>query len=490
MSRRIALSLVSHTNVGKTTLARTLLGRDIGEVRDAPHVTEFADEHVLIDLPDGAALCLWDTPGFGDTARLAQRLRSADRPLGWLLSQVWDRVADRPFWSTQQALRHVRTQSDVVLYLVNAAESPAAAGYVAPEMELLAWIGKPVLVLLNQLGAPRPAADEAAEVECWRAHLAGQPLVRGVLPMDAFARCWVQELTLLHAVEAALEGDARVAMARLRHAWAAQREAQFVDAMALVAASLARIAVARETVADSGRLRDAARRIGRALGIARVADDPATIAQQALAAALDAEVRDNTGALIALHGLRGQAEGEILQRVAAHFELRLPLPEGKAAALGGLLTGALTGLKADLATGGLTLGGGLLAGGVLGALGGAGAARAVNLLRGLEHGWAGWSDEALTPMTEAALLRYLAVAHFGRGRGDWAAGESPPHWRAVVSEALAPHGAALAAIWRRRGDASALAHELQPLLLAATRSALRRLYPGAAVDDGSAQGSR
>ena len=36
---RIALSLISHTNAGKTTLARTLLGRDIGEVRDAPHVT-------------------------------------------------------------------------------------------------------------------------------------------------------------------------------------------------------------------------------------------------------------------------------------------------------------------------------------------------------------------------------------------------------------------------------------------------------------------
>ena len=31
---RIHLSLVSHTNIGKTTLARTLLGRDIGEVAD------------------------------------------------------------------------------------------------------------------------------------------------------------------------------------------------------------------------------------------------------------------------------------------------------------------------------------------------------------------------------------------------------------------------------------------------------------------------
>ena len=29
-----------------------------------------------------------------------------------------------------------------MLYLVNAAESPEAAGYVAPEMELLGWIGQ------------------------------------------------------------------------------------------------------------------------------------------------------------------------------------------------------------------------------------------------------------------------------------------------------------------------------------------------------------
>ena len=36
----VTLSLVSHTNVGKTTLARTLLRQDVGEVRDQAHVTE------------------------------------------------------------------------------------------------------------------------------------------------------------------------------------------------------------------------------------------------------------------------------------------------------------------------------------------------------------------------------------------------------------------------------------------------------------------
>ena len=37
---RINLSLISHTNVGKTTLTRTLLMDDVGSVDDRAHVTE------------------------------------------------------------------------------------------------------------------------------------------------------------------------------------------------------------------------------------------------------------------------------------------------------------------------------------------------------------------------------------------------------------------------------------------------------------------
>ena len=160
----LSLSLVSHTNVGKTTLARTLLGRDVGEVRDAPHVTEFADVYTMIETPQGERLRLWDTPGFGDSVRLARRLRERSNPLGWFISEVWDRWRDRPLWSSQQALRNVRDEADVMLYLVNAAESPEAAGYVEHEMALLRWVGKPVIVLLNQLGAPREAALEEADL--------------------------------------------------------------------------------------------------------------------------------------------------------------------------------------------------------------------------------------------------------------------------------------------------------------------------------------
>ncbi|MEO6030648.1 MAG: GTPase domain-containing protein [Burkholderiaceae bacterium] len=515
----VSLSLVSHTNAGKTTLARTLLGRDIGEIRDAPHVTEFADVYTMLETPQGDALQLWDTPGFGDSVRLAKRLRSLASPMGWFLSEVWDRWRDRSFWASQQALRNVRDEADVMLYLVNAAEAPEAAGYVKSEMELLAWVDKPVIVLLNQLGAPREAALEAAEIERWRVHLAPYPQVRAVLPLDAFARCWVQELTLLRAIEDALgaqdgvddphafarngnvgartspdsgaEGAAvkRARMARLRAAWQGQRLQTFEAAMASLARHLARSASLFEVVPDDGfgtALRARLRNAGAALGVGRTTETSATAqAQQSLAQRLDAEVRANTQELIALHGLSGSAHGEILARLASQFDLRLRWDERKAALWGGVLSGALVGLKADLASGGLTLGGGMIAGGVLGALGAAGLARCVNLVRGTDRSWLTWNAEALDRMVEAALLRYLAVAHFGRGRGDWAEGEAPPHWQGVVEQVLAPQHEALTLLWEGRDprhdgsdECERLAAAIEPRVRDAASKALCTLYPG------------
>ena len=500
----LSLSLVSHTNAGKTTLARTLLGRDVGTVRDAPHVTEFADVFTMLETLHGEQLLLWDTPGFGDSLRLVKRLRAAGNPLGnplgWFMSQVWDRWRDRAFWASQQAMRNVRDEADVMLYLVNASEAPEAAGYVQPEMELLGWIDKPVIVLLNQLGAPTDAALEAAELERWRRHLDPHPHVRAVLPLDAFARCWVQEGTLLSAIEAVLAGERRALMQRLHAAWRAQRQHTFDAAMQSLAHSLARLAGAAERVPDAGsfnaRLRQVGSAIGIATGIKGAEQTPTALAQKALAQRLDAEVRASTGELIALHGLEGQAQGEILTRLATHFEMRLRLDEGKAALWGGMVSGALVGLKADILSGGLTLGGGLLAGGLIGALGAAGLARCVNLVRGTDQSWVAWNAQALDQMLEAALLRYLAVAHFGRGRGDWAQGESPPHWREVIQRALEPQREAISLVWSERdalgnggnsGAAQAEAERLsaaalQPIVAQAAMDALRILYPGAVPD--------
>ena len=92
--QRIQVALLSHTNAGKTTLARTLLRQDIGAVMDRAHVTETAESHVLLRTEGGDEFVLWDTPGFGDSVRLLRRLEQSGQPIGWFLSQLWDRFAE------------------------------------------------------------------------------------------------------------------------------------------------------------------------------------------------------------------------------------------------------------------------------------------------------------------------------------------------------------------------------------------------------------
>ena len=45
-------------------------------------------------------------------------------------------------------------------------------------------------------------------------------------------------------------------------------------------------------------------------------------------------------------------------------------------------------------------------------------------------------------------MRYLAVAHFGRGRGDFVENGHPPHWRPAVEQAVGAEAEALRDIWK------------------------------------------
>ncbi|MEP7063670.1 MAG: DUF3482 domain-containing protein [Betaproteobacteria bacterium] len=476
----IALSLISHTNAGKTTLARTLVGRDVGSVRDAQHVTQESTAYPLIETQDGESMLLWDTPGFGDSARLVRRLAQQGNPIGWLLSQVWDRFRDRTLFLSQQAVRNVRDQADVVLYLVNASEAPADAGYLAPELDILEWIGKPVIVLINQTGPPRQRDEEAAQEAVWRDALGPRAIIRAVATLDAFTRCWVQEIALLDLVGDALPETRRALNARLTDAWQARRLAQFDQAMEALAVPIAAAACDRQPLANAnagGALRD----IGRSLGMG---NDPAKRAKARasaeLAKRLDNSLRSSTDQLIALYELDGRAGGDVLARLATGVTLDAPMSESKAALMGGAVSGALTGLAADLAAGGLTFGAGMLAGAVLGALGGAGIARGMNLARGKSGTALRWDDAFLSGLVTSALLRYLAVAHYGRGRGEWAEGEYPPFWPALVAQIVDARRDRLAMLWSKREpacDAAVITNGLHDLLHDAAWETLDRLYP-------------
>ena len=240
-------------------------------------------------------------------------------------------------------------------------------------------MGKPVLVLLNQTGPPRAPDEEADDVARWRdGARARTRMVRGVLALDAFARCWVQEFALF-------DGDRRrccrpsgaPAFARLAAAWRARRWAQFDAAMAALAQPVAAAVVrarrraaarrccagsaprsaSRDDTADATTRRRAARR------------SRATRSTPIMRAAMERADRDPRTRRAARPPKSRRASPSDLAREG-------PVDEGKAAAVGGIVSGAVTGLAADLAAGGLTFGAGMLTGALLGALGGAGIARA------------------------------------------------------------------------------------------------------------------
>ena len=489
----IALSLVSHTNVGKTTLARTLLGRDIGEVRNAEHVTHTAERHVLVESLQGDTLErleLWDTPGFGDSERLAKRLAQGNNAMAWFMSEVWDRLQNRDFWFSQRAVRNILDEADVVLYLINASEAPGDVAYLDAELKVLDLIGKPVIVLLNQLGQPSMPEQATAELQRWTARVSTSVCVKEVLLLDAFTRCWVQEGRLLQAIASVLP-NRQAQFARLNTAWQVRNRQRWQAAMDVLAQRLSRAALDREVLADAGwtdRLKEAGAVLGKAMGLPGDAPkSPKELAMTRLAQRLDADIRTSMDALIALHGLDGHASSALLTRLAEHyanFALQAPQSEGKAALWGGVVTGALMGLKADILSGGLTLGGGMLAGGVLGALGGAGLARGYNLVKGVDVPTLAWTPEVLDDLTRSALLGYLAVAHFGRGRGAWIDAEPPAFWLERIDAALSSQLDVLHGLWASAAESHAspkFQAQLLAILVQTSQTLLLSLYPDTPV---------
>jgi hypothetical protein len=464
--RTLTLSLISHTNVGKTTLVRTLLRRDVGEVLDEPHVTDVSEMFTLADEAAGRVV-LWDTPGFGDSVRLLRLLRRQDNPLGWILTQVWDRFADRPLWCSQQAVRNARDEADVILYLVNAAEDPEMTGYVDAEMQVLAWIGRPVIVVLNQTGAPRSAGERRADETRWGSHLAAYGVVRDVMDLDAFTRCWIQEGLLLERIRAVLPPDRQPLMDVLLQRWRADSLATFDASMRSLARMLVAMAADHETLprgAGAGRARR------RALGT--------------LARHVESALRASTAEVVALQGLEGKAAVQVqarLEDVSGPDEAPEPW---KAGIVGGVAGGALGGLAADLAAGGLTFGAGTVLGALLGAMGLGGLAWGYQMLESGGESRVTWSTDFLARQSRDALLRYLAAAHFGRGAGAYREVEQPAFWREAAEVAVKRRRAALDGIWQRAREEGGrpvldrLEVQLLEQLRAAVVDVLVEMYPG------------
>jgi hypothetical protein len=334
-------------------------------------------------------------------------------------------------------------------------------------------------LILNQTGPPQEREERARDEALWRAAATAWSPVRDVLALDAFARCWVEEGLLFERAAALLSGEQRALAERLGAAWRRRSLEVFRESMALLGAELARAAADREAIVAGG------------FGRSR------SEAMKALARRFEEGIERLGARWIALHGLEGRAAIELRTALEDYRGARSTVSPERAGIVGGIVSGIAGGLAADVASGGLTLGGGMLLGALIGGFGAAGLARAYTRVRGGRHPELAWSESLLERGAAELLLRYLAVAHAGRGQGAYREREHPRFWRQAVEEALSRRRAELRAAF---GDAraaagavgvvgalpgapgvsGAVARTLAALAADATREVLARFYPAAA----------
>ncbi len=463
---RVQLALYAHRDEDRAALLRVLL-RQADAALPATSLGP-GQSHLLLETAGGEVLRLLELPQAGEQA--AQLPQQPER-------SAWSRFLDtvRSRLSTVANAAELATPAgdgiDVVLHVVGSVADLTAGA------SLLQSLGKPVLVLLAA------SADDPSSGEL-RTRCEADPGAGGsspvVLGFDQFARCWAQERVLLDAIGRCLPDYKEQGYARVVAAWNQRHLGDLRESMVVIARHLD---VAARQVEDLGRaphpLVSLVKRGERDAQDRRTVDATAAVVER-----LRQSDSEATASLLRLNRVSGVSVGTLNQQLEQRFVVQEPalMTRPRIAGMAGAASGAAVGATLDLATLGLTLGLGTVAGAVVG--GGAAWVAAV---------WKGdpslaatsslhLSDDMMQAMTEAALLRYLAVIHVRRGGPDGEGSEIQPAWRSEV----------VAAVERRSGDlkeqwaaARSGVQMLDPLaglvalLEAIALSVLRQLYPSA-----------
>ncbi|WP_070096192.1 GTPase/DUF3482 domain-containing protein [Pseudomonas sp. NBRC 111139] len=346
MTEPLKLAVVGHTNVGKTSLLRTLT-RDVGfgEVSHRPSTTRHV-EGARLSVDGEPLLELYDTPGLEDAIALLDYLERLERPgerldgPARLERFLQGSEARQRFEQEAKVLRQLLA-SNAGLYVIDARE-PVLAKY-RDELEVLANCGKPLLPVLNFV-----ASSQHREPE-WREALARLGL-HALVRFDSVAPPEDGERRLYESLALLLE-NARPALQRLIDDQQAQRLARRHSGKRLIAELLLDCAACRRSVEA----------------------EPAAEARAIAALRQDIRQREQrcVEALLKLYAFR---------REDAHAS-DLPLLDGRwgddlfnsetlkllGVRLGsGVAAGAAAGAGVDLLVGGLTLGAAALAGAIAG----------------------------------------------------------------------------------------------------------------------------
>ena len=342
----LQIAVVGHTNVGKTSLLRTLIHDvNFGVVVDMPGSTRQV-QGAAITLGADTALMLYDTPGIEDSIGLLdyleqlssshQRLDGPERIRLFLESPEASSLYEQ-----EARVLHKLLSCQAGLYVVDVRE-PVLAKH-RDELAILSSCARPLLPILNFVASDRARTEE------WR---------------EALARVGLHSSLAFDSVSPPIDGEEKLYLAlsllvsphqdtllALQEQTKRQRLVRRAAALNLISAMLVDVAASRMRIV-----------------VATMATDQAIVAQQNRV-----RLREQSCVSALLHLFQFRQDDYLsgpLPLEAGRWELDLFSPEalqdfgihvGK-----GLAAGAVVGATVDLLSVGISLGTGMLAGALAG----------------------------------------------------------------------------------------------------------------------------
>ena len=209
-------------------------------------------------------------------------------------------------------------------------------------------------------------------------------------------------------------------------------------------------------------------------------------ARSALSKRLSTRKSEALNELIKENGISGEAASGLVKYGEDHFGNPKNVNEPLAAVLTGAVGGFASGLGVDAISGGLSFGGGAAIGAAAGGIGAYALSKGYNLAVGKDKS-VRWSEAHFQEQFQTALLSYLAVAHFGRGRGFWQEDEPPEFWKEKVEEIAEVEKNRISALWKRALEIQStkqredLEASLKLVVRDCLRKVLQQLYPSIKV---------
>lgn len=174
------LTLIGHTNTGKTSLMRTLLRNDrFGEVKNSSATTRHVAEVAVTDQADTPLLFLYDTPGLEDATGVmdwisehtSERADGIDR-LNTFLEKV--NAGDESVQMFTQEAKAITAllSADLALYVIDARVPPTAR--YKDELAILVFSAVPILPVFNFTAHTEHMADWQTLLSRRALHVASQ----------------------------------------------------------------------------------------------------------------------------------------------------------------------------------------------------------------------------------------------------------------------------------------------------------------------------